>query len=281
MTRTPLIDIQQASYAYPLSAGAQSQVQALVEVNLRIEQGEYVALLGHNGSGKSTLARLCNALLLPDSGRVFVAGMLTSQQQLHSQIRERIGMIFQSPDNQLIATVVEDDVAWSLARRGFTLPVIRERVDEALRAVNIAHLRWLPPHKLSGGQKQRVAIAGILALRPDCIIADEATAALDPIARQEIIDLLFRLHQEYGLTILHVTHLLEETIRAQRVLLMEQGRIVQEDTPARIFADLERLQALKLAIPEPFVLATRLRKAGIHLSEEAMSLEAMARELHS
>jgi energy-coupling factor transport system ATP-binding protein len=194
-------------------------------------------------------------------------------------IRESVGMIFQNPDNQIIATVVEDDVAWALTVRGLPAPEIRERVEWAMQATGIAHLRGMPPDKLSGGQKQRLAIAGVLALRPRCIIADEATAQLDPLSRQEIVSLLHRLHQGFGLTIIHVTHLLEEAALAQRIVVLEQGRIAMEGTPPQLFADLEGLRALNLAIPEPLALAARLRKAGFRIAPDALTVEAIAQEL--
>lgn len=282
MSASPLIDVQHISYAYPAPKGKKGEIQpvvALREVDLQVQQGEYLVLLGHNGSGKSTLARHCNALLLPDCGQVLVAGLDTRDTSKQRTIRERVGIIFQNPDNQIIATVVEDDVAWALAVRGLPTEIIRERVDAAMAMVGITHLRQLPPHKLSGGQRQRLAIAGVLALRPQCIIADEATAMLDPLSRQEITRLLHQLNQEYGLTIMQVTHLLEEAALGQRVVVMEQGRIVLEGPPATIFADLERLRALKLAIPDPIELADRLRRAGVALSPTAVTIEAIAQEI--
>jgi energy-coupling factor transport system ATP-binding protein len=282
MTISPIIDIQRVTYSYPVQAGRTKEDQsmpALREVSLQVQRGEYVVLLGHNGSGKSTLARHCNALLFPDSGRVLVDGLDTRDVAKQRIIRERVGMIFQNPDNQLIATVVEDDVAWALTVRGLPATFIRERVEAALHDVGITHLRKQPPHKLSGGQRQRVAIAGVLALRPQCIIADEATAMLDPLSRQEITQLLHQLNQQYGLTIIQVTHLLEEATMAQRVVVMEEGQIIMEGTPATIFADSERLRALKLVIPEPIILAERLRAAGVSISRNAVTVEAIAREL--
>ncbi|HZO75563.1 MAG TPA: energy-coupling factor transporter ATPase [Ktedonobacteraceae bacterium] len=282
MSASPLIDIQHISYSYPAPKGKKGEIQpvaALREVDLQVQQGEYLVLLGHNGSGKSTLARHCNALLLPDCGHVLVSGLDTRDTSKQQTIRERVGIIFQNPDNQIIATVVEDDVAWALAVRGLPTEVIRERVDAAMAMVGITHLRQLPPHKLSGGQRQRLAIAGVLALRPQCIIADEATAMLDPLSRQEITLLLHQINQEYGLTIIQVTHLLEEAALGQRVVVMEQGRIVLEGSPATIFADLERLRALKLAIPDPIELADRLRRAGVALSASAITVEAIAQEI--
>lgn len=282
MNVSPLIDVQEITYTYPTSGKSKDEAQlpaALQHVSLQVQQGEYLVVLGHNGSGKSTLARHCNALLIPDSGRVLVAGLDTADKARRSNIRDNIGMIFQNPDNQFIATVVEDDVAWALTVRGFSASLIEERVAYALAAVGITDLRKLPPHRLSGGQKQRLAIAGVLALRPRCIIADESTAQLDPLSRREIVALLHQLNQEHGLTIIHVTHLLEEAAMAHRLIVMEQGRIVMEGAPADIFIDLERLRQLKLSIPEPIELATRLRDAGLSISHEALTVEVIAREI--
>jgi len=281
-TALPLIDIQHVSYSYPLPAHHPHDVAiapALQDISFSIEQGEYVALLGHNGSGKSTLARLCNALLLPDQGAVRVQGMDTRDQVKQRQIRECVGIIFQNPDNQLIATLVEDDVAWSLTLAGYAAPTIRARVDQALAAVGIEQLRYLAPHNLSGGQRQRVAIAGLLALRPACIIADESTSMLDPLSRQEMVSILTQLHHDQQLSILHVTHLLEEVLHAQRVVVMEQGRIVQSATPEVVFADLERLRELRLVIPEPLALAERLRLAGWSVARSALTLSEIASEI--
>ena len=275
----PLISLQQVTYAYPATQPEREAVPVLRGVDLHIAQGEYVCLLGHNGSGKSTLARHCNALLLPDSGDVLVSGRNTRDIQALREIREQVGMIFQNPDSQIIATIVEDDVAWSLAMRGMPVKQIRERVEEMMEAVGIAHLRKQPPQRLSGGQRQRVAIAGVLALRPRCIIADEATSMLDPLSRQEINQLLHQLHEDYGLTIIQVTHLLEEAAQAQRVVVMERGQVLLDETPQKIFANLSRLRALNLHIPEPLELIAHLRAAGLPLDPEAITFESIVRAL--
>lgn len=280
----PLIDLRRVTYSYPAQHITPLEMQqitgpALNAVSLQIQPGEYVAVLGHNGCGKSTLARHCNALLLPDDGDVYVDGMNTRDLTKQALIRARVGMIFQNPDNQQIATVVEDDVAWSLTVLGYPALEIRQRVNEALEAVGIAHLRYLPPHKLSGGQRQRLAIAGVLALRPRCIVADEATSMLDPVSRQEISQLFAQLHREWGLTIITVTHLLEEATLAQRVVLMAHGQVLDQGTPAQMLADLERLRALKLIIPEPLLLAARLRASGFSIAADAVTLEAISQEI--
>lgn len=282
ISSSPLIDIQHVTYAYSTlktTKGELKPIPALQDISLQIQEGEYVVIVGHNGSGKSTLARHCNALLLPDSGRVLISGLDTRDVAKQRAIRERVGIIFQNPDNQIIATVVEDDIAWGLTIRGLPAPLIRERVEEAMTSVGISHLRQLPPHKLSGGQRQRLAIAGILALRPQCIIADEATSMLDPFSRQELVKLLSQLNQDYGLTIVQVTHLLEEAVYADRIVVMEQGRITLEATPAPFFSDLARLQSLKLVIPDPIILADRLRAAGFPLAQGAVTVEAIAKEI--
>ena len=282
MVTTPFIDMQHVSYAYTRQQSKghdEQQVQALSDICLSVRQGEYLAVLGHNGSGKSTLARHCNALLTPTSGRVLVAGMDTSNLAMQRAIRDKVGMIFQNPDNQIIATVVEDDVAWALTMRGLPAALIRERVEEAMEAVGISNLRERAPQQLSGGQKQRLAIAGVLALRPQCILADEATAQLDPLSRREIVALLHELNRELGLTIIQVTHLLEEAALAERIVILEQGQIVMEGSPVSIFSNLERLRDLKLAIPEPIELASRLRETGLLLAPEALTVEALAREI--
>ena len=276
----PLIEFQHVTFTYPRAGKEQAQGQpALCDLNLQVQEGEYLAILGHNGSGKSTLARHCNALLTPDRGHVLVAGMGTREPALQRHIRDTVGMIFQQPDNQIIATIVEDDVAWALSVRGLPASLIAERVNDALEAVGIAHLRKQSPQRLSGGQRQRLAIAGVLALRPRCIIADEATSQLDPLSRQEIVALLHHLHRAYGLTIIHVTHLLEEAVLAGRILVMESGRVIMQGPPQTIFADLDRLRALKLAVPEPLELAARLRAAGVPISRSALTTEAIAEEL--
>lgn len=278
----PLIDLQCVSYSYPARAsryGTTPPVAVLQGLSMQIARGEYLALLGHNGSGKSTLARLCNALLLPDAGVALVAGMDSRAAANQRAIRDHVGMIFQNPDNQIIATVVEDDVAWGLAARGVAAREIRERVDWALAAVGIADLRGRAPHKLSGGQRQRLAIAGALALRPAALIADEATAMLDPLARREIVALLRRLNREHGLAIIHVTHLLEEVVAADRVVVLERGRVALDAAPAAVFADLERLRRLGLAIPAPIELAARLRASGLAIEPSALTTEAIVVEL--
>jgi len=268
---------EDVTYRYPTAAAGTPP--ALDKVSLRVRRGEYLALLGHNGSGKSTLARHFNALVAPQEGRVLVDGVDTRDPANKGRVREMVGMIFYNPDNQIVATVVEDDVAWALAARGWSRAEIEERVNEALALVGLAEQRHLPPHQLSGGQRQRLAIAGVLALRPACILADEVTALLDPVARTDIQSLLRRLNREYGLTIVQVTHLLEEAALADRIVVLEAGRVALEGTPAEIFADLDRLQKLRLAIPDVIALAHRLRVAGLPIPPDALTAQDVASAL--
>lgn len=265
------------TYRYP--SAASGTAPALDHVSLQVSKGEYLSLLGHNGSGKSTLARHFNALVVPQEGRVLVNGLDTRDPANQRKVREMVGMIFYNPDNQIVATVVEDDVAWSLAARGWSRAEIEERVNEALRMVGLEEQRHLSPHKLSGGQRQRLAIAGVLALRPACILADEVTALLDPVARNDIQSLLRRLNREHGLTIVQVTHLLEEAALADRIVVLEGGHVALEGTPAEIFADLDRLQQLRLAIPDVIALANRLRGAGLPIPPDALTAQDVASAL--
>jgi energy-coupling factor transport system ATP-binding protein len=269
-----MLTLAGVSYRYP-GAEVLTRPPALDGISLSVARGEYVALLGHNGSGKSTLARLLNGLLLPSAGRVLVDGLDTRDSPRRARVRERVGMIFSDPDNQIIATLVEDDVAWGLAARGYGRAEIAARVDAVLAAVGLAEQRHRPPHELSGGQRQRLAIAGVLALRPSCIVADEPTALLDPLARREMLGLLRGLHRERGLTIVHVTHLLEEAAHADRIVVLSQGRIALVGSPATIFADLGRLRALRLIVPEVALLAERLRLAGVPVPPETVTPEEL------
>ena len=268
------IHLERLSYAYP---GAQES--ALTDITLRIAQGEYVALLGHNGSGKSTLSRIIGGLIRPTSGRVSVAGMDTAVPTHRARMRQVIGMIFSDPDNQIVATVVEDDVGWGLAARGFAHEVIMQRTRAALTAVGLGSAYGLAPSELSGGQRQRLAIAGVLALEPSVLIADEPTAMLDPRSRVEISALLRQLNREHGLTVIHVTHLLEEAAAAHRVVALDGGRVALDATPAIAFDDLDRLRVLRLVIPDTAQLIERLRAAGIAAPSDALAPDALVRAL--
>lgn len=269
-----LIEMRNVTFSY-----SDDRVPALDAVTLSVKPGEYVALLGHNGSGKSTLARLLNGLLQPSSGQVLVGGHDTRMPEQRRCIREQVGMIFSDPDNQIVATVVEDDVAWGLAARGCPRPEIARRVEAALAAVGMTSMRYRPPYELSGGQRQRLAIAGVLALEPHCIVADEPTALLDPQARAQIVALLHDLHRARNLTIVHVTHLLEEAALADRVVILEAGHVAFDGTPATIFADLDYLGRLRLVVPEVTALAERLRAAGLPIPADAVTPDTLVRAL--
>lgn len=255
----------------------EQEEMVLKDINLRVKQGEFVAVIGHNGSGKSTLAKQINALLVPVSGKVQVMGMDTRDPENLWQIRQKVGMVFQNPDNQLVATIVEEDVAFGPENQGVPSGEIRKRVDDALREVGLYDYRTHGPHLLSGGQKQRVAIAGVLAMQPDCIVLDEATAMLDPRGRQELMEVIGRLNKKEGKTILHITHYMEEATAADRVLVMDRGRIVMEGTPSEVFSKAARLKELGLDVPGPAQLARRLRKSGVPLpdilNEDEMVIE--------
>lgn len=275
-----LIEVESVCYAYPLRGQTpDSERYALRDVSLRVGRGEYVALAGHNGSGKSTLARLLNGLRVPKRGRVLVDGLDTRSQEERARIRERVGMVFSDPDNQIVATVVEDDVGWGLAARGWPRELIAARVNAALEAVGLTEMRGRPPFELSGGQRQRLAIAGVLALEPECIVADEPTALLDPVARGDMVRLLRGLNRRRGLSVLHVTHLLEEAALADRIVVMDGGRIVLEGPPAVILADLDRLRALRLVVPPLAVLGERLRGLGVPVPPEAVTPETLVEAL--
>ena len=268
------ICVERLNYRYPGAASA-----ALSDVSLTIAQGEYIALLGHNGSGKSTLARIIGGLTRPTSGRVTVAGLDTAEPANRARVRQVIGMIFSDPDNQIVATVVEDDVGWGLAARGFPHAEIIQRTRDALAAVGLRGAYGRAPNELSGGQRQRLAIAGVLALEPALLIADEPTAMLDPRSRVEVSALLRQLNRERGLTVIHVTHLLEEAAAAGRVVALDHGRVALDAPPAQAFSDLDHLRTLRLVIPETARLAERLRALGVSVASDALTPEALVREL--
>ena len=236
--------------------------EALSGVSLAVEKGEFVALLGHNGCGKSTLAKHFNAMLLPTSGKVFVDGMDTTEEALKYEIRRRVGLVLQNPDNQLVASIVEEDVAFGPENLGVPPKEIRQRVDDALKAVEMYDYRLAAPYKLSGGQKQRVAIAGIIAMQPECIVLDEPTAILDPRGRTEVLDTIHKLNRELGITIVLITHYMDEAVTADRVVVMDSGRILTEGTPKEVFSKVELLKQHHLDVPQATELCYRLRACG-------------------
>ncbi len=223
---------------------------ALTDVNLTINKGEFVAVLGHNGSGKSTLAKLCNAILEPTKGKVSVKGIVPDTEEKADEVRRIVGMVFQNPDNQIVATIVEDDVAFGPENLGIEPSEIRRRVDDALKCVNMYEFRHREPHKLSGGQKQRVAIAGVIAMQTECIVLDEPTAMLDPKGREEVMSTVKRLNKEMGITVVTVTHFMDEAVQADRVVIMDGGRVVMQGTPKEVFSNVELLRSYGLDVPQ-------------------------------
>lgn len=253
--------------------------RAVDEVDLDVRQGEFVAILGHNGSGKSTLAKHINAILYPTEGMVLVDGKDTREEAHIWEIRQKAGMVFQNPDNQIIGQVVEEDVGFGPENMGVPTKEIWERVEESLKAVGMYEFRKHSPNKLSGGQKQRVSIAGVIAMHPKCIILDEPTAMLDPNGRKEVIRAVRALNQVEGVTILLITHYMEEVIHADRVIVMDKGRIVLQGTPREIFSQVEKLKELRLDVPQVTMLAHELKKKGVPLSDGILSAEELAEAL--
>lgn len=254
-------------------------VQVLKDLSLNIKKGEFLAILGHNGCGKSTIAKHFNAILLPCGGKVYTSGFDTSDEEHLFDIRNHVGMVFQNPDNQLVATIVEEDVAFALENLGVDPAEMRERVDDALRSVGMYEYREHSPHQLSGGQKQRVAIAGIIAMRPDCIVLDEPTAMLDPKGRKEVISTVRKLNREFGITIVLITHYMDEAAQADRVVVMDGGRIIMDDVPSEVFSHVEKMKALGLDVPQVTELMFRLKELGIegdtHIIDEDSCAEAL------
>ncbi|MDU7532783.1 MAG: energy-coupling factor transporter ATPase [Peptoniphilus sp.] len=272
-----MISIKNLSFKYDYED--ENAIQILKDINLEIKEGEFVALLGHNGSGKSTLAKLINGLLLPGQGDVLVDGMNTKKEEEIWDIRRTAGMVFQNPDNQLVATIVEDEVAFGPENMGVEPSEIRRRVDRALEDVGMADYKKNAPHLLSGGQKQRVAIAGILAMSPKYIILDEPTAMLDPSGRREVMDTLIKLNKEEGKTIILITHYMEEAAISDRVVVMEDGKMVLSGTPREVFSQVDKIKGLGLDVPQVTELAYELKKDGLEISTEVLNIEEMVKEI--
>ena len=269
-----IIQTNNLRFSYTTAAGAAPSV--LDGVDLEIEEGSFVAVLGHNGSGKSTLAKHMNAILLPTGGAVYVDGMDTADDEKLLDIRRTVGMVFQNPDNQIVANVVEEDVAFAPENLGVPSPEIRARVDGALAAVGMSEFARHAPHLLSGGQKQRIAIAGVLAMEPECIVLDEATAMLDPVGRREVLTAVHRLNRERGTTVVLITHHMNEAEDADRVIVMDDGRVAMDGTPREIFTRVEELRAMGLTVPDTVDLLDRLRRDGWDVPLDALTAEACA-----
>ena len=274
MSIQPRIQIENASFTYEEAAEP-----AVRNVSLQVMPGEFVAVLGHNGSGKSTLAKLINALYVPTEGRVLLCGMDTADEDKTIAIRQRAGMIFQNPDNQIVASVVKEDVAFGMENMGVPTEEMIPRIESALAAVQMSQFADAAPHLLSGGQKQRVAIAGVLAMEPDVIIADEATAMLDPSGRKEVLKTVRRLNKTKGITVMWITHFMEEAAQADRVVVISDGRVVRDGKPGEVFEHIDEIRDLHLDVPPMTDMAHQLREAGMPLPEGILTVETMAEEV--
>ena len=270
-----MIETKDLTFTYPAEEG-QTNPPALRGVDLNIEKGSFTVVLGHNGSGKSTLAKSFNAVVLPSGGHVYVSGMDTLDESLLLAVRQQVGMVFQNPDNQIVANVVEEDVAFAPENLGVPTAEIRKRVDDALAVVGMSEFVTHAPHMLSGGQKQRIAIAGVIAMEPECIVLDEATAMLDPIGRREVMDTMHRLNEEKGITVVHITHHMNEAEKAHRVIVMDHGRVALDGTPAEVFSQVESLRSMGLTVPDTVDILDRLRQQGWDLPLSAISVSDCA-----
>lgn len=274
-----IIEIEGLYFQYESEDEDSEPVEVLKGIDLTIKQGELVAILGHNGCGKSTLAKHLNAILLPTKGKVTVDGIDTADESRIFELRQRAGMVFQNPDNQIVSSIVEEDVAFALENLGVPYEEMRKRVDDSLKAVGMYDYRMHSPSQLSGGQKQRVAIAGIIAMQPKCIILDEATAMLDPKGRKEVLATIRRMNREQGITIVLITHYMNEAADCDRVVVMDKGRIVLDDAPGKVFSQVEKLKKIGLDVPQVTELAWELRKAGFDISPEVISEEECVAEI--
>ena len=272
MNNESLIRFCDVSYRYE-SDNETPLPLAIKNINIDIKKGEFVAILGHNGSGKSTFAKLSNAIILPESGNVYVEGMDTADESLEYAIRQKVGVVFQNPDNQIVATIVEEDVAFGPENLGIEPKEIRQRVDDALKAVGMYEYRLHEPHKLSGGQKQRVAIAGVMAMQTDCIVLDEPTAMLDPKGREEVMKSMLRLNKELGKTVVLITHYMDEAVKADRVIVMNSGNVVLDGTPQEVFSHEKIIEDAGLELPDSAKLALRLKKSGVNLPDGILTPE--------
>ena len=274
-----MINVEHLAYTYP-GVDDTPGVAVFEDMNLTVEEGTFVAILGSNGCGKSTLAKHFNSILLPSGGKVWVCGMDTADEDRLMQVRRNVGMVFQNPDNQIVANVVEEDVAFGPENLGIASPEIRRRVDQALKQVGMSHFALHAPHLLSGGQKQRIAIAGVIAMQPKCIVLDEPTAMLDPRGRAEVVDTVSRLNKEKGITVVLITHHMDEAAKADRVVVLHKGKVAADGTPREVFPQVELLHSLGLAAPETTELCWELNKQGFDLPLDALSEEACARAIY-
>ncbi len=271
-----IIEVKNAAFEY---SDGEKKKSVIKDMSVSFEKGSFTVILGHNGSGKSTLAKLLNGLYKPDSGDVFVDGINTRDEKNEIEIKRRVGMVFQNPDNQLVASIVEDDVAFGPENLGLTPEETEKRVDDALKAVDMFEFKKKTPHHLSGGQKQRIAIAGVIAMMPECIVLDEPTAMLDPKGRKEIIESVERLNREKGITVILITHFMEEAQNADRVIVMDDGRIIADSTPKDVFSDIGLLKRAGLDVPQTTELLYLLKENGVNVKTQAISIEEAADEI--
>ena len=277
-----IISVKNVTYEYKNEdayRGEEAVVAAVKDLSLEIQRGSFTVILGHNGSGKSTLAKMLNGLNKPTSGDIFVDGINTKDEEREIEVKRKVGMVFQNPDNQIIASIVEEDVAFGPENLGVPPKEIKERVNDALKSVGMLDFKESTPHRLSGGQKQRIAIAGIIAMQPECLVLDEPTAMLDPKGRAEIIETLIRLNKEKGITVVLITHYMEEAQNADRVLVMNDGEIIADDVPKVIFSDVERLKEVGLDVPQTAELLYNLKKNGFSVDTHALSIKEAAEEI--
>jgi len=276
--KVPEVISENLRYTYPPDSEGNIKL-AIDGVNITINKGEFVVVLGHNGSGKSTFAKHINALLIPTEGKISVSGYDTSKEENIWNVRSKVGMVFQNPDNQIVATIVEEDVAFGPENLGVEPKEIRRRVDESLKRVNMYDYKKHGPHLLSGGQKQRVAIAGILAMMPECIVLDEPTAMLDPSGRKEVINTIMDLNKNNGITIVYITHFMEEAVAADKIYVMDSGKVIVEGKPREVFQNVEIMKNLGLDVPQMTELAYELNKSGVNIKSDILTIDEMVREL--
>lgn len=272
MDNSNIVEFHNVTFCYDADEGEQQPEPAIRDFTFNVKKGEFVAVLGHNGSGKSTVAKLSNSILIPNEGKVLVKGMDTSDEDLSYEIRKTVGVVFQNPDNQIVASIVEEDVAFGPENLGLPREEIRKRVDDSLKAVGMYEYRHHEPHKLSGGQKQRVAIAGIIAMRPECIFLDEPTAMLDPKGRKEVMDTVIKLNKEYGMSVVFITHFMEEAVLADRVAVIDNSRLLLEGTPKEVFKQENLLRSVGLDIPQITNLAREMKKSGVKVDDSVLTL---------
>ena len=275
-----IIQVEHLAYTYPAMEG-ETGVRVFKDLSLTVEEGSFVAVLGSNGCGKSTLAKHFNAIFLPSGGKVYVCGIDTANEERIMQVRRNVGMVFQNPDNQIVANVVEEDVAFGPENLGIASPEIRHRVDNALKQVGMYEYREHAPHLLSGGQKQRIAIAGVIAMEPKCIVLDEPTAMLDPRGRREVIETIGRLNKEKGITVVRITHHVDEAAKAQRVVVLHKGQVAADGAPEEVFSQVELLHSIGLAAPETVELCWELNKQGFDLPLDKLDPEECAQALRN